>query len=173
MGKKNQKYQWTAVDTDGEDQWVSRSHKKRDSTALQAMGVELCALSDKHLRSLALTEDLIAAVFEWKRINDHEGRRRQMQYIGRLMREESDPASIRAALDAIADGHAVDTRRLQTFERLRDTLMTAPEETLPELCAPLGEKAAEILELARKARAEKVADSPPHAFRALFKALRG
>lgn len=104
MAKKTQKYQLIDSNVTDDDQWVSRSQKKRDSLALQQMGEALCELGESHLRKMPLPEILREAVLEWKRIKDHEGRRRQMQYVGRLMREEADPVPIRAALDAIADG---------------------------------------------------------------------
>lgn len=171
MARKT-KYQWSAKDDGPEDTWVSRSQRKRDSTALQGVGQELCELSDGNLKNLDLPPDVYAAVLEWKRINDHEGRRRQMQFIGRLMREEADPSVIRSRLDALAEGPAQDSLRLKQVERQREQLLEAAQPELTDLCAAYGDKAAEVRELVGKAKAEAAASRPPHASRALFRLLR-
>lgn len=171
MARKT-KYQWSAKDDGPEDTWVSRSQRKRDSSALQDMGEELCALSDGNLKNMDLPAEVFAAVQEWKRINDHEGRRRQMQYIGRLMREEADPAVIRSRLDSLAEGHAQDSLRLKQVERQRERLLDASPTELAGLCAAYGDKAKAVQELVEKAKTEVEASRPPHASRALFRLLR-
>lgn len=171
MAKKNTKYQWSEKQEDGEDAWVSRSQKKRDSTSLQRMGEELAQLGEGALRSLNLPDVLLSAVMEWKRISNHEGRRRQMQYIGRIMREDVDAEKVRVALAAIAEGHAVDAQRVKTAEQLRDALLQAEESALPGLCARLGDKAEEACALALQAKKERAEQRPPHAYRALFRLI--
>ncbi len=81
---------------DDTDEWVSRSQRKRESTALQRLAEELARLAPSEWERLPLTEDLLSALRDLRRIRDHEGRRRQMQYLGRLMRE-ADGAAIEAA----------------------------------------------------------------------------
>lgn len=171
MAKKTTKYQWSNNDQDTEDNWVSRSQRKRDSTALQRMGEELCALGEGKLKNMNLPEILLEAVLEWKRINDHEGKRRQMQYVGRVMREEVEASEIRKTLDSIAEGHAVNTQRLKAIEHLRDQLLLAEGVELAALCAAFGDDAPRVRELVEKAQAEKAASRPPHAFRAVFRLL--
>ena len=90
------RYQWDTKDSEFEDDRPSRSQKKRDSTALQRMGEELTTLGSSVLAKMPLTPNIREAVLEWQRLSSHEGRRRQMQYIGRLMREEADPQAVRA-----------------------------------------------------------------------------
>lgn len=171
MAKKATKYQWSSNDQDSEDNYVSRSQRKRDSTAQQLIGEELCALTVGRLKKMHLPEILLEAVLEWKGISDHEGKRRQMQYVGRVMREEVDAAEIRKAIDAISEGHAVDTQRLKALEALRDQLMLAEPAELAALCIPFGESAEQVRELVAKAHAEKAGSRPPHSFRALFRLL--
>src|SRR5258708_32965657 len=72
---------------------------------LQALGAALVDLPESQLALLSLGDALHAAVLEAKRIRSHEARRRQLQYIGRLMRE-ADAAPIRAALEALDSGSA-------------------------------------------------------------------
>ncbi len=78
----------------------SRSRRKRDSTALQAVGEQLAALSPSALATLPLTPDLADALAALPRMRTHEARRRQLQYIGRLMREAEEEG----ALEAIVAG---------------------------------------------------------------------
>jgi len=73
---------------------ISKTRRKKDMHDLQALGAELVELSDAVLAAVRMPDDLRHAVVEAKRITAHEGRRRQMQYIGRLMREV-DPAPLR------------------------------------------------------------------------------
>jgi ribosome-associated protein len=89
-----------SVDDDG---WISRSQRKRDSTALQKLAEELTRLAPGLWRNLPLTPELLEALHMWRRISDHEGRRRQLQYLGRLMRE-ADGAAIASGLAALRDG---------------------------------------------------------------------
>ena len=150
------RYQWDTKDSEFEDDRPSRSQKKRDSTALQRMGEELTTLGSSVLAKMPLTPNIREAVLEWQRLSSHEGRRRQMQYIGRLMREEADPQAVRDALDAIKLGHTGETASFKRSEKLRDDLMNATE----------------IRDLTAKARNEREHSRPPHAYRALFRKLK-
>ena len=80
-----------------QDEIPSKTKQKQAMQELQALGAALVALSDGQLASVALPEGLAVAVAEARRITSREGRRRQLQYIGRLMRE-LDAAPIRAQL---------------------------------------------------------------------------
>ena len=79
----------------------SKSQKKRDSSRLQNLGEALVELSAERLAKIEMPDSLRLAVQEARRITKHEARRRQMQYIGKLMRS-TDPLPIQAALDAVA-----------------------------------------------------------------------
>ncbi len=172
MPPKN-RYQWDTTDSEYEDDRPSRSQKKRDSTALQRMGEELSALGPSVLAKMPLTENIRAAILEWQRLGSHEGRRRQMQYIGRLMREEAEPQTVREALDALKLGHAGETASFKRFEKLRDDLMIATDAEMDALLAEFAEEdAAELRDLTVKARNERQHSRPPHAFRALFRKLK-
>src|SRR5688572_10243663 len=80
------------------DEIVSKTKRKQEMLELQALGVALVELPEGQLDFLE--DGLRTAVLEAKRISSHEARRRQLQYIGRLMRD-IDPAPIRARLDAL------------------------------------------------------------------------
>lgn len=178
MAKKNV-YQWNKEAQDGDEAYVSRSQKKRDSTALQKMGEELANLPLSRLKNLPLTTDLHAAFAELARVNSKEGRRRQLQYIGRLMRE-ADSDAIRAALDALLLGHTQDMRLFHQAERMRNALLQAPatewEALLEQLPLPNDEQGAQLkaslFTLTQTARDEERQKEKTTAARALFRALQ-
>lgn len=196
MPRKKQ-YQWKISDeAEGVDSLPpSRSEKKRQSIALQNMGEELTRLGPQEVKNLDLPADLREALQLYARIGDHEGRRRQMQFIGRVMRE-IDPAPIRAMLDARREVSAAATAALHKAEQWRDRLLTADEAELAELVDTLlaarptqpesdsteeadakqGQKplgAAELRALAVAARKEAVENTSPQARRTLFRAIHG
>ena len=150
MPRKKQ-YQWKNSDeAEGFDSLPpSRSEKKRQSFALQNMGEELTRLGPQEVKNLDLPADLREALQLYARIGDHEGRRRQMQFIGRVMRE-IDPAPIRAMLDARREVSAAATAALHKAEQWRDRLLTADEAELAGLV--------ETLLAARPADAQPAAD---------------
>jgi ribosome-associated protein len=108
----------------------SKSQLKRDSTALQKLGDDLLALPESRWEPLALPEILYDALRHAKKITNFEGKRRQMQYIGKLMRK-IDPEPIREAVAAYKLGHAQDSLRLHQSERWRERLL-AGDEALQE-----------------------------------------
>jgi ribosome-associated protein len=104
----------------------SKTRLKQESHALQTLGEQLVALSEGQLQSLRLDEPLLDAVQQYKRTRSHEGRRRQMQYIGKLMRRvEVEP--IREAVAAFQLGHAKDSLALHQAERWRVELLASDD----------------------------------------------
>lgn len=165
---RKKRYQWDTEAGDAQEAPPSRSQKKRDSTALQALGEELAKLAPARLGSLPLTPELDEGLRLLARIKDHEGRRRQMQYIGRLMRE-CDAAAIREALERMHQGQVQDNAAFHHAERLREALLHATAAELETLLAPWPEQAEELRTLIGEAKRE---NGPPHAKRALFRRLR-
>ena len=106
----------------------SKSARKREMLALQALGERLIDLRPATLAALPVSEALTTAVAEARRIRSHEARRRQLQYIGKLMRSE-DANAIAAALDAIDNGQPLpaERQRRQQFERRVDELLERPD----------------------------------------------
>ncbi len=76
----------------------SRSQKKRDSTALQKIGTRLTELPPSKLAEIPLPEDLKKGLEDYARMGSREARRRQLQYIGRLMRETREDGSLQLVL---------------------------------------------------------------------------
>lgn len=100
----------------------SRSKAKAESDALQKLGTQLLDLPESRLKKLDLPEKLFDAVQEAKRISNFEGKRRQMQYIGKLMRKV-DAGPIEAAVFAAKKGSATETLMLHKAEVWRDNLI--------------------------------------------------
>ncbi|MBI4985535.1 MAG: DUF615 domain-containing protein [Rhodocyclales bacterium] len=141
-------------------------------TALQDLGAELVALGRESLAKVALPEDLLDAVRDYQRFTQHEARRRQLQYIGRLMRDV-DAAPIRAALDAINGVSAAATARQHALERLRTRLLE-DESVLGEIASAHPRADLQRLrQLRRNALKEQELTKPPRAYRELFRVLRG
>lgn len=150
---------------------VSKTRRKQEMHELQALGAALVELAEVRLRSLPLDDDLREAVLQARRISSHEARRRQLQYIGRLMRDV-DPAPIRAALEALEGSSAEATARHRRREQLRDRLL-ADDGALTDFLAahPLADAQA-LRTLIRNARREQKEGRPPRAFRELFRTLK-
>lgn len=152
----------------------SKSQRKRESHALQDLGVELVNLSKDALARVPMSEKLDQAVRDCRKITAHEGRRRQMQYVGKVMRslDESEVEAIQRALDVIKGVSKAETAKLHALERWRDRLI-AKDEALTELLAQHPEVDGQHLRtLIRNARREQAAQKPPKAFRELFQALK-
>lgn len=148
-----------------------KSQRKREMLALQLLGERLVGVSESQLGRIALPDELRAAILAAKGIKAHEAKRRQMQYIGRLMRH-ADAAPIRAALDAMAGHDAAETGRLHRLERLRARLLE-DEGVITEIAQRWGDADVQRLrQLRRNALRESAQGRPPRAFRELFHVLR-
>ena len=112
---------------------VSKTELKRESTDLQKIGEALLTLRGDLMEGLPLSEKLTDAIAEAKRITNFEGKRRQMQFIGKLMRglDEETLQAVRDALEAQQKGSARDALSLHQAEQWRDTLI-AKEDALDE-----------------------------------------
>lgn len=140
------------------DERPSKSARKRDMHALQALGEALVALPAARRARLVLPEALGDAVDEYLRTRSHEGRRRQMQFIGKLMRQV-DPEPIARAVAEAKLGQAADSLALHEAEAWRERLL-APGDALTEwLTAHPGSDAQQLRSLIRAAR--KAAEAPP------------
>jgi ribosome-associated protein len=150
---------------------ISKTQRKKRVTALQELGEELAGLSDERLAAMDLPESLRDAVLETRRIGSFEGRRRQMQYIGKLMRNV-DAAPIRAALDALQAGPRREAALHKRAESWRERLL-ADDAVLADLLREYPQVNAQHLQaLMSAALREREASQPPRAFRQLYQALR-
>jgi ribosome-associated protein len=146
----------------------SKSQRKRDMHALQDLGAELVELSDEKLDAVDLPELLRDAVAEARRITDFEGRRRQIQYIGKLMRKV-DPEPIRAKLTSWQSVSHADTKRFHLIEEWRERLVNDADAANEFVAAYPHADAARVRELVKDVARERAAGRPPKIFRALFR----
>lgn len=155
-----------------QDERPSRTQRKKEVEALQALGERLVALNAAQLGVVPLPDELREAVLEAQRIRSREGHRRQLQYIGKLMRG-IDVAPIRKALDALEGKDAEQNALLHRLERWRERLIAEGDAALAELVNEFpGADRQPLRQLVMKARKERDEAKPPAAARALFKALR-
>jgi ribosome-associated protein len=112
---------------------ASKTDLKRESTELQKLGEALLTLRADLMEGLALPEKLVDAIADARRITNFEGRRRQMQYIGKLMRglDEGSLQSVRDALETQQKGSARESLSLHHAEKWRDDLI-AREDALDQ-----------------------------------------
>ena len=150
---------------------VSKTKRKKEMHELQALGVELVELAESQITDLQIPDRLRDAVLAAKRIKTHEARRRQMQYIGRLMRDV-DAGPIREQLDALVGHSAQDAARHRRLEAVREKLL-ADDAALTDYVAQHAGADLQVLRtLIRNARREQKAGRPPRAYRELFRLLK-
>jgi len=150
---------------------VSKTRRKREMHARQDLGEELVRLSEAQLSAIVLPEKLLDAVLMARRIQKFGGLRRQMQYIGRLMRDV-DAAAIAAQLDVWKGQSRGATARLHVLEQWRDRLIGS-DDTVADLAAAYpGCDVQHVRTLVRNARREQVSGKSPKSARELFQALK-
>ena len=159
---------------------ATRTDLKRASTELQKLGEDLLTLRTDLMARLDLSEKLVDAVAEAKRITNFEGKRRQMQYIGKLMRglDDEQLGAVRAALNEQLNGSAEDKLRLHQAESWRERLV-ADDEAVGEWIAQFpGTDIQQLRSLVRQARKDAVPEKPGQAqrhgkaYREIFQLLR-
>ncbi len=149
----------------------SKSSRKREMHALQAMGAELVELSADSLKRVPLPERLHEAILDYKRFTKHEARRRQLQFIGRLMRDV-EPEPIRAQLDVFNGVSRLEVARQHRLEKLRDSFLE-DEQRIGDIVADWPDVDVQHLRaLRRNALKERELGKPPRAYREIFRILR-
>jgi len=154
----------------------SKSQQKRDAEAAQVLGAELAELTTAQLKLLCgkldLPDKLNEALLMCGSIKAREARRRQLQYIGKLMRD-IDTAPIQQGLAQVKRGGQVETAQLHLIERWRERLLTEGKDAYNELLRRYPHAdAAQIQHLIASAAKESVQKQPPRSSRQLFKYLR-
>ena len=152
----------------------SKSQLKREMTALQELGEELVSQPKDRVMRVPMPEDVRDAILECQKIRDHEGRRRQLQYVGKKMRtlEENEVAAIQRVIDSWKGASKAETAAMHALERRREKLL-ADDGALTELKAQHPEVDIQQLRaLIRNARREQAESKPPKAYREIFQVLK-
>lgn len=149
----------------------SKTKQKEAMHALRDLGAELVELSVGQLKRIELPDNIRDAVREAQKITAHGARRRQLQYLGKLMRSV-DEEPIRAGLAMLRGESGAETARLHRLERLRERFL-ADDNVLTEIANTWPQADIQYLrQLRRNALKEHEAGKPPKSFRAIFQALK-
>ena len=152
----------------------SKSELKRQMTVLQKLGEELVNEARDRVKRVPMPEDVRDAILECQQIRDHEGRRRQLQYVGKKMRtlDEEEVAAIQRTIDSWKGLSKADTANMHAMERRRDKLLT-DDKALTVLLSENPELDVQHLRtLIRNARKEQAENKPPKAYREIFQILK-
>ncbi len=152
----------------------SKTQLKKAMHDLQDLGEALVALPDERIAALALPDPLVSAVQEFRRTRSHEGRRRQMQYIGKLMRR-TDPEPIRQAVAAMRLGQAKDSLTLHQAEAWRARLIDSDDALTgwsTEFPATDMQRLRSLVRAARKDAAAVPEQRSGRAYRELFQFIK-
>ncbi len=150
----------------------SKSQLKRDAHALQQLGEDLLQVPEADWRQLQLPEALITALREAAGINARGARKRQLQFIGKLMRG-IDPAPVQQYFAERRQAARQQVQRQHTAERWRERILREGDEAIEAWLAehPDGDRQ-HLRQLARQAKKEQANDTAPKAGRLLFRYLR-
>ena len=149
---------------------ISKSRMKKEMLALQALGERLVELSADQIKKIDMELELRDALFFAKTINKGEARRRQLQYIGVLMRK-ADPEPIQKALDIIGKGQLQGVKQFEELERWRDELVKGNDGLMEEIVGR-GADRQTLRRLVLNTRKEREGNKPTKASRALFRFLK-
>ncbi|MDO6564071.1 ribosome biogenesis factor YjgA [Amphritea sp. 1_MG-2023] len=156
-----------------DEEWVSKSQRKREMEQLQELGTKLPELNKEQLAKVPMSDTLRSAIEEAQRLQPRsEATRRQLQYIGRLMRGE-DADEIQAAVDQFEAGKQAHLQVFHKLERWRDRLILGDNTDLQAyLSEDTGADIQHLRQLLRNAKKEASLGKPPVAAKKLFKYLR-
>ncbi len=159
---------------DDEFERPSKTQKKQESHDLQSLGEDLLTMPANRLEPLGLPEILLDAVRAAKKITAHEGRRRQLQYIGKLMRR-IDAEPLRQAVASFKLGHAKDSLALHQSERWREQLLaddSAMQEFIEQHEGIDVQQLRSLVRAARKDAAVAPENRSGRAYRDLFQFIK-
>ncbi|MEP7329051.1 MAG: ribosome biogenesis factor YjgA [Betaproteobacteria bacterium] len=158
-------------DDETEDTGPSKTRRKHEMQALQDLGEALIALDPKRIALLELPDRLADAIATARTITAHEGRRRQIQFIGKLMRTV-DPEPVRAAIALWTSGSASERILFAQLERWRERVLADDAELDALMLEFPGADRSALATLIADARNERARGGPPHRYRELFRVLK-
>ena len=154
-----------------DDAIVSKTKRKQEMLELQSLGAKLVELPESQLEEMPMEDALRDAVLEAKRIKSHEAKRRQKQYIGRLMRDVA-AAPLRERLEAITGHSAQAAAQHRRLEAWRERLL-ADDGALTAFAAEHpGADLQALRNLIRNTRKEQKEAKPPRSYRELFRLIK-
>jgi ribosome-associated protein len=149
------------------DDLPSRSQLKRDSQELRDMGAHLVQMPNAHLDKIAMDSTLLAAIKEARRLKSNDARRRQIQYIGKLMRN-MDLTEIRHSVEKLNHQSQTFRQHFAMLEQWRDRLINEGNDAIEEfLTAFPNADRQQIRNLSRQAGREKTGSAKTKLFKYL------
>jgi ribosome-associated protein len=152
----------------------SKSEMKRQSNDLQALGHELVDQPRDRVKRVPMPEDVREAILVCQGIKDHEGRRRQLQFVGKKMRtlDDAEIEAIRRTIEGWRGASKADTAAMHALERKREKLL-ADDKALTALMSEYPDLDVQHMRtLIRNARKEQAENKPPKAYREIFQILK-
>ncbi len=150
----------------------SKTQKKKEALSLQELGERLVKMPAEQIEYIDLPGEIYDAIQFAKTIKSNGALRRQMQYIGTLMRR-IDSGPLQEALDNIEQGYYKRTLSFKEIEKWRDKLLAGNDALIAEILVKCpGADRKKIVQLVQTALKEKEHNNPPRASRALFRYLR-
>ena len=162
-------------DETGEFLSPSRSQNRREALEVLALGEKLVALTDAQLMKLPVPESLLPHIRECKRITAQIAHKRQLQYLAKQLRRESDEVleAIRDAMDEKGDAARREVAAMHRVESWRERLLADGDAALAELLDEHPSADRQLLrQLVRNTLEERKRNKPPRAFRELYRELR-
>ncbi|WP_027329616.1 ribosome biogenesis factor YjgA [Marinimicrobium agarilyticum] len=161
----------TDNDYDFDDSEKSKTQVKKEMHALQTLGKQLSELNDDQLGRMPLEPKLHNALLEYRRLRHNEARRRQLQFIGRLMRE-ADQEGIQKVMDQFNQQSRANVQLHHSAEQWRDRLLAEPDAVQAFIEEHTVSDIQHFRQLLRQAQKEATQNKPPAASRKLFKEIR-
>jgi ribosome-associated protein len=152
----------------------SKSELKRQSNELQKLGEQLIEAPRDRVKRVEMPDEVKDAILVCQTITNHEGRRRQLQYVGKMMRtlDEAEVAVIQRTIESWKGASKAETASLHALERRRDKLL-ADDKALTQLLEEHPQLDVQQLRtLIRNARKEQAENKPPKAYREIFQILK-
>lgn len=150
----------------------SKSQRKRDSEKLQLLGRQLVEMPDNQLQKFTLEESLLTAIYEARKLNSREAKRRQIQYIGKLMRT-TDLEHIELTMDRLNHQSKTFRQHFAKIETWREKIINQGGPAIEALIETYPEADRQQLRnLQRQANREREHNKAPTASRKLFAYLR-
>ena len=152
----------------------SKSELKRQSNELQKLGEQLIEAPRDRVKRVPMPDEVKDAILMAQTITNHEGRRRQLQYVGKMMRtlDEEEVTVIQRTIESWKGASKAETASLHALERRRDKLL-ADDKALTQLLEEHPHLDVQHLRtLIRNARKEQAENKPPKAYREIFQILK-
>ncbi|MEX0606100.1 MAG: ribosome biogenesis factor YjgA [Marinobacter sp.] len=164
---------YTDTDEQEDEFGKSKSQLKREMHALQDLGTHIMELREEQIATLPMSDRLRAAINEAKNIKQNEARRRHLQYMGKIIRQEENLDTLLKAVEACDAGSHEHTRRLHLAERWRDRLVAEGDTAVSEFLGycPVAE-VQHLRNLVRNARRDAEKENNTGHSKKLFRFLR-